>query len=253
MVSKKDINKIFKNSGLRKGDSVFCHSDLTFLVNKINFPQRELCETILNSFLKVLGKKGTLAVPVFSYSFTKRKIFNPNKIKSTTGAFSKFILNHPKSKIYKDPNLAVAIIGKYKNFLSAKPTINAYGKNSFFDRFYRINGKICNINLNIVSTFIHYFEKKLNVSYRFDKTFSGILNNNNNKKKINSILFVRYLKTSTFQNLSKLLKKSRNKVKVSKIKNIYTSYISLNDYFKIIKSNLKKDQNFLINGNLKKI
>lgn len=252
MVTKKDIYKLFIHSGLKKGDSIFCHSDLTPLIKKINFPKNELCDTILNFILKILGEKGTLAVPVFSYSLAKKKIFNPNKIKPVTGVFSKFILNHPRSKIYRDPNLAVAIIGKYNNFLSAKPTINAYGKNSFFDRFYKINGKICNINLNIVSTFIHYFEKKLNVPYRFDKNFTGVLINNKKKKKIKSILYVRYLKESTVQNLSKLLRKSKKKVKVSKVKNIYTNYISLNDYFKIIQSNLKKDQNFLIKGYVKK-
>ena len=32
-------------------------------------------------------------------------------------------------------------------------------------------GKICNINLDSGSTFIHYFERKLKVNYRYDKTF----------------------------------------------------------------------------------
>ena len=60
-------------------------------------------------------------------------------------------------KVYADPNLSIAIIGKNKKYLSKNPTTNSYSKNSFFDRFFKIKGKICNLNQDITSTFIHYF------------------------------------------------------------------------------------------------
>ena len=129
MIKKIDIIKLYKNSGIKKGDNIFCHSDLTRFSN-INFPVNQLCKTILKSIKKQIGNSGTLAVPVFTYSFCKNEVFDPNKIKSNTGAFSNYVLNLPESRVYEDPNLAIAIIGKNKNFLAKNPQINSYGDNA---------------------------------------------------------------------------------------------------------------------------
>lgn len=251
MIKKIDIIKLYKNSGIKKGDNIFCHSDLTRFSN-INFPVNQLCKTILKSIKKQIGNSGTLAVPVFTYSFCKNEVFDPNKIKSNTGAFSNYVLNLPESRVYEDPNLAIAIIGKNKNFLAKNPQINSYGDKSFFDKFFKLNGKICNLNLDITSTFIHYFEKKLNVPYRYDKEFIGLKKKNSIFLKKKSILFIRYLINSTKQDLKQFIKKTDYKVTRNKINNCFTNCISLFDYYRIIKLNYKKNKNFLIKGKFNK-
>ena len=49
------------------------------------------------------------------------------------------------SALYKDPNVSVVVLGNKKDFLTKNCSINSYGKNSFFNRFYELNGQICNI------------------------------------------------------------------------------------------------------------
>ena len=156
MLTKKDLEKVINSSNIKKGEIIFCHSDLSKLKN-INFKHSLLPKTIFEYLLKKIGNNGTLIVPTFTYSFCNKKIFDTKNFKTFCGSLSNYVKNQRNSKIYLDPNVSVAIIGKYANFFSANPTINSYAKNSFFDRFYKMGGKICNINLDITSTFIHFF------------------------------------------------------------------------------------------------
>jgi len=198
--------------------------------------------------MSVLGKKGTLVVPTFTYSFCKKNNFDPKNYKSICGVFAEYTKKNKHAKIYEDPNLSVAAVGMYKNYLTKNPTIDAYGKNSFFDRFYNIGGKICNLNLDIISTFIHYFEKELKVSYRFNKTFKGYIIKKNFFFYKESILWVRYLKPSTKQKLNRLVAAAKKKTKVSYLGSGFITSISLKDNFEIIKKNFTKNPKFLIRG-----
>jgi len=247
MIKKNDILNLIDKSGIKKGDNIFCHSNLTLFYN-LDFPLSELCETILIAFKEKLGEKGTLAVPMFSYDFCNNRVFNVKKINSNTGSFSKYVYEKKSSSLYVDPNLSVAILGKNKIYLSKKPTTNSYSKNSFFDRFFKLNGKICNINQDITSTFIHFFERKINVKYRYDKNFYGVMKSKSKSFKRKSTIFVRYLDPNTKQCLKKLIKKSKKITKKKLIKGNYTNVISLKNYFSLIKNNYKKDSNFLIKG-----
>ena len=75
---------------------------------------------------------------------------------------------------------------------------NSYGEDSFFDRFYKVGGKICNFNnFDAGSTFVHYVERKLGVPYRFDKTFLGQISNGEKLKKSKGTIFVRILEDGT--------------------------------------------------------
>tara|TARA_X000001036_G_C20676780_1_gene804483 strand:- start:5 stop:751 length:747 start_codon:yes stop_codon:yes gene_type:complete len=248
MLTKKNINEVIKNSGIKKGDNIFCHSDLSKL-KKLDFEYALLLESIYNSLMKVIGKNGTLVVPTFTYSFCNKEIFDVKNFITPCGSFSNYVKNIKNSKIYADPNVSVAIVGKNKRYFSKNPTINSYDLNSFFDRFFKKGGKICNINLDITSTFIHYFERKLGVKYRFDKVFNGKIKFKNKLIKKKSIIFVRYLKKENKQNLRKFISKSKKYTNSSKKEKLVINTIDIKDYYKIIKTNLSKDENFLINKN----
>tara|TARA_Y100000294_G_C8553921_1_gene336452 strand:+ start:567 stop:1280 length:714 start_codon:yes stop_codon:yes gene_type:complete len=233
--------------GLKKGDTVFCHSNLIFF-GRSKYNSNLLPKIFLECFMEVLGKKGTLAVPTFTYSFCNNQNFNPKKYKSICGVFAEYTKKSKQALIYEDPNLSVAVIGKYKKYLTKEPTVDAYGKDSFFDKFYNLKGKICNLNLDITSTFIHYFEKKLKVKYRFNKAFTGFMIKKQKKIYTKSILWVRYLRPSTKQNLDKLINIAKKKTKVSNLGRGFITSINLKDNFEIIKKNFTKDPKFLIKG-----
>lgn len=248
MLTRKDIEDVIKDSGIKKGDNIFCHTDLSKL-KKLDFNYKFLPELVYKSLIKKIGKDGTLVVPTFTYSFCNKKIFDIKNFYTPCGSFSNYVKNLKNSKIYADPNVSVAIVGKNKKYFSENPTINTYDLNSFFDRFFKKGGKICNINLDVTSTFIHYFERKLSVKYRFDKAFYGKIKLKNKLIKKKSIIFVKYLKKENNQNLRKFILKSKKYTYSKKKKNFFINTIDIKDYYRIIKINLIRDKNFLINKN----
>ena len=71
-----------------------------------------------------------------------------------------------------DSSYSVLGIGKNALRMIENAPINSFGENSFFERFYQSEEKILNLNFDAGSTLIHYFERLLNVPYRFDKKAS---------------------------------------------------------------------------------
>ena len=166
--------------GLEKNDVVFCHSNLGFFGNLKNITNKsDLCEKFFNEIFKIIGRKGTLIVPTFSYSYFNNKAFDSNKTPGLRmGIFSEWIRLNKKSKRSNDPNFSVSAIGNLsKEFIKLEGNVNknTYSENSFFFFFYYHNGKILNFNFP-GTTIIHYYEKLLNTPYRFDKKFHGKTN-----------------------------------------------------------------------------
>ncbi len=241
----KNFNKALKKIGIKKNDNLFIHSDLGLLKeyknkNEIN----KTCDVILKEFLKTVGKNGNLAFPTFTYSFANKKRYYPRNSKSICGYLSEYVKNMKSSALYKDPNVSVVVLGNNKDFLTQNCSINSYGKNSFFNRFYELNGQICNINMDSASTFIHLFERKLCVKYRIDKNFYGFIANS--KKKIKSKIFVIKKNKKYSVDFSRFHNEANKYYKVSNIGRGFVGKISLEKTFQIVKSGIKKNKNFLI-------
>ena len=110
------IIKCLKSLGIKKNDVIFCHSRMVFF-NSFNIRNpKKICEIFLNSFLKILGKKGVFSVPLFTYDHTKKKVFDQNNVKTNSGILGNYILKKKYLKIYPDPNLAVGIFENEKIF-----------------------------------------------------------------------------------------------------------------------------------------
>lgn len=232
--------------GLKEGDNIFCHSSLILFKIKSKKKAYEICRIIYECLRKKIGEKGTFIVPTFTYSLSNNKNYDYKTSKNLCGFFSEYIRNLKNVKIYKDPNISVAAIGSKAIFFTKNPTLNSYGKNSFFDRFVKIGGKICNINLDSGSTFIHYFERNLKVSYRYDKIFTGSAG----KKKIKSKLFVRKLNDKYEPNFEKFHKDAvKNKMyKKFYLGNSYTGVIDIKSVQNLIYKKIHKNKLYLVRG-----
>ncbi len=236
--SSNDISMALCDVGLKKGDIVFSHSNIGFLGNPVggNYPEN-VFNTILNGFFDVIGSSGTLVVPTFTYSFSRGRIFDPDKTPSDCGFLTEQIRLHPDAYRSEDPHVSVASIGMRADELTKNVPENAYDTNSFFDRFYKADGVICNFNLDAAYvTFIHYIEKALKVPYRFDKTFTGVFQKAGMEEIRKGTIWVRYLTKGTFQSphaLNQLIKE-RNLYKVAKIGRGSIGLIKAKDMFNLI-------------------
>ncbi len=247
--TKAELISAIKSTGITKGDIIFSHSNIGFL----GFPNGNkdpdyIFKIILDSFLDVIGREGTFIVPTFTYSFPKHKIFDATTSKSTCGYFTEMFRKLSNSYRSNDPCVSVSAIGKYAKDFTKNIPVNAYAENSFFDRFYKSEGKICNINLSSsFQTFLHYIERKLNVPYRFDKAFNGIIIKNSKKEKKESIIWVRYLTKGTQVNINSLglLAEQIGLCKNASIGRGFISTITAKDTFDIIKKTLPRRPWFL--------
>jgi aminoglycoside 3-N-acetyltransferase len=244
-----DIVRSLKKVGVKKNDIILCHSDVQkFGVPKCGLNKTKIVKMFFRSFFKILGDNGTLVFPTFTYSFCHNEIYNPKKNCSLCGFISNNIKVIKKFKIYPDPNLSFVIYGKHKNYLSTLVDKNSYGKNSLFAKFFDLKGKICNLNLNAGSTFLHFLERKLNVNYRFDKKFKGKIIKNGKAIKDKFTIFSLYKnikKESNFEKFTQYAIK-KNYYKQSNLGRGKIGLINSVNCYKILEEKIKNDKNFLL-------
>ncbi len=192
--SRNDLRSALAKLPLERGDIIFSHSNLGFFGRPEGVSNSEqLCELFFEEIMARLGDKGTLVVPTFTYSFPRKQVFDPLESASEMGVFAEWVRSHQDSIRSEDPCYSVAAIGGDANSLVRNIPQNSFGDDSFFDRFYQAGGKVLNLNFDAGSTFVHYVERNLKVSYRFDKTFSGVIKKNGEMHPATSTIWVHYL------------------------------------------------------------
>ena len=175
--SKLDFKKSLLKIGIKKNDNIFCHSNIGFFGKPKNVNSKnQLCNLFLKVILDTIGKKGNLIVPTFSYSFFEKKNFERKYTPSKMGIFSEWVRKNKLSTRSNDPNFSVSCIGPDKEFFCSNGNNDTYSEDNFFAKFHNINGKILDLNFP-GTTIIHYYERKLNVKYRFNKKFFGKVSN----------------------------------------------------------------------------
>jgi aminoglycoside 3-N-acetyltransferase len=195
LIYQKDIEASLRKAGLRKGDVVMVHSDLQVFGKLADIKDRnKFLDAVLKSFINVLGKEGTLVVPTFTYSFCKKQVFDVKKTPSTVGLFTEYVRTRKQAFRSLQPIFSCAAIGKHSKQLLSGISKSCFGKDSFFDKFYKLKGKLMLFGRPFDITFLHYIEEAHGIDYRFHKQFPGTLIDWDGKSREESFdYFVRYL------------------------------------------------------------
>lgn len=179
-------------AGLGPGDVVFSHSNIGYFGRpEGGLSSDNAFATVLGAIQDCIGPDGTLVVPTFTYSFSRGRPYDPDHTPSDCGLFTERLRLLPSAMRSDDPNVSVAALGPAASDLVCDLAENAYGPDGFFDRFYRSGGVIANLNFDAGSTFLHYVERCLEVPYRFDKTFRGVVRKNGVEHERTATLWVR--------------------------------------------------------------
>lgn len=188
--SKADLVATFRALGLQRGQVVFSHSNIGYFGIPAEGNDRATADrVVLEAFQEVLGPKGTLVVPTFTYSFPKGQDFDPVNTPSASGPWTNFIRSQPGAHRSLDPIFSVAAIGARAEELTRDVPQECFGKDSFWDRFLQADGIVCNLNVWVLSTFIHFVERQLNVPYRYDKVFTGFISEDGVRQKTGSLFY----------------------------------------------------------------
>lgn len=246
---KKDLIYAINNLNIKKGDIICIHSEIynlgiPLVSNKI------LLKQILKSFEEVVGPDGTIIMPTFTYSFCNKEIYD--KVNSTTkiGVLNEFFRKQKNVKRTNDPMFSFAVKGaKEKLFL--KDTTSCFGIDSVYDILTKNMGKLIffgNWELEGM-TYFHYLEELAQVSYRYYKSFSGKIIDENGiikEKKINFYCRNTEKKSTASLRIVLNLLNLKNKINITNYAGSTISSINIIDIYEECLKKLKNNETFFL-------
>ncbi len=169
-VLQEQVITCLKSLMVHQGDGLLVHSAVQFLGKPVGG-----IGMYLDAILAVIGQKGTIVVPTFSFSFAKSGRYDPQSTPSEgMGAFSEYVRQRPQARRTPHPMQSVAIIGRYADDLAERDTLSAFDPGSAFERMLELNFKLLLLGAEARATSIfHYSEQRAKVPYRYWKDFPG--------------------------------------------------------------------------------
>jgi aminoglycoside 3-N-acetyltransferase len=201
-----DFINVLKKLGIKSGDTLFIHSDISKF-GKLAVKKRDvLLGNIIDSFKSAVGNCGTLIMPAFSYSFCKGEIFDVENTKGTVGTLNEYFRRLPGVSRSVQPIFSAAVMGKNKDkFLNISK--DSFGKDSIFDKLKQANGKLVFFGASFHScTYLHYVEQMHKIPYRYMKEFNGKIKDGEKIYEDRCTFFVRYLNSNVVLDTSRLEK-----------------------------------------------
>lgn len=190
--SKAEIKAALDRLPLERGDVVFCHANLGFFGRAEGVSNAsDLCEMFFDCIMERLGPNGTICVPTFTYSFPNGEVFDWTDGPSKMGVFAEWV--RKRGLRSADPCYSVVAAGAKSDITSLVAENSFDTRASFFGRLWIEEGKVLNLNFDAGSTFVHWVEREMDVPYRFDKTFKGVMRGCGNDIDARSTIWVRYL------------------------------------------------------------
>ena len=109
----KDIVSTLEEAGIKEGDVLMVHADLASF-GKLGeiVDKKEFANVFISAFIEVIGEKGTLIVPTFTYSFCNNEIYDPDNTPSTVGLFTEEIRKRKDAFRSIHPIFSVSAIGE---------------------------------------------------------------------------------------------------------------------------------------------
>jgi aminoglycoside 3-N-acetyltransferase len=239
----------FRQCGIRSGDLLMLHSDSMVLAQLPPMTTEGRCKVFFDALDEVLGPEGTLVLPTFTYSFTKKQNFNVRESASTVGLLSNYFRTLPGVVRSRDPNFSIAARGRLSQELTSVTSNDCFGPDSVFALLEKYDARLAAMGCSIDRlTFVHYVEQKAKVNYRYFKTFSGIIESDNLEEFAEIRYFVRDVERQTELNLSKLrdLLIKKHQLNIVPIGRIALSVVSCGDFLHSAMSMLAENQSALI-------
>ncbi|MGL9621711.1 AAC(3) family N-acetyltransferase [Bradyrhizobium sp. U531] len=187
-----DLLTAIEAIGIHPGDLVSLHVSLGRLGLPLGVERNytALSNFVIDVFLEVLGQKGTLMVPTYTYSFGRGHPYDVDTTPSWIGEFPEVFRSRTNAVRSRDPMMSWAAIGPSSQAILRNVSNHCYGTGSAFDNIARANGMICTLGIGLWSaTFCHYVERMANVPFRFDKCFRGTIREHGQEREEEWIFF----------------------------------------------------------------
>jgi aminoglycoside 3-N-acetyltransferase len=177
MIDAAAIGEALAAIGVRSGDLALVHSDAIVAAQLPPLPDAKRLDLLIEALQASVGPEGTLAMPTFSYSFTKNETYDVLNTPSTVGMLTEHFRTQADVCRSADPIFSVAARGSRAKELCAASAKECFGPHSVFSALHRVNAYIVCLGCPLTNggTFVHYVEKSNGVDYRYDKAFQGTI------------------------------------------------------------------------------
>ncbi|MBI3166423.1 MAG: AAC(3) family N-acetyltransferase [Chloroflexi bacterium] len=133
-------------------------------------------DTVIDVMRELMGKDGTVLFPTFNFqSWTETHYFDVLETPSKMGMITEQARLRPDAKRSPHPIYSFAVLGARADEFARTEDVEAYGPNSAFALFHRLNATIISIGLDFKNSFSmnHLIEYNVGCDYRRIKEFAG--------------------------------------------------------------------------------
>ncbi len=200
---KQAIEQTLTELGIPKGSALMIHSDAMVVAQFAgmgNAAGITAFWTYLEQWLR-----GHLLVPTFSYSPMANECFDPAHTPSKVGLMTELFRQREGVVRTLDPIFSMAISGPQGPAVVAKECHDCFGQESPFGWLAEQDGWLMGLGCPASTTFTHYVEQQLVVSYRYHKTFTGQVRTDGNLREWQANYYVRDLSMASEIDLSRLV------------------------------------------------
>lgn len=246
-----DIREVLTRIGADDCDSLFIHSDIMFGNVPKGFKRGEYLR-ILYDVLQGLSARNII-VPAFTYSFCNKEEFDVQKSKTSMGSLSEFIRKQDGRYRTVDPLLSFsvpyALKSRFENLSS-----HSLGAGSGFDILNQMDGVkflFFGAKQGECFTFVHYVEKMLDVPYRYDQPFTGIVVDYEGcRREVTQTIHTHCYGVKIPENYNYFEDElmDRGIVKKERLGNSTVSCIDKDDAFHQISDKIEKDPFYFVDG-----
>lgn len=155
---------------------LFIHTDLMFGVPNRMLGRKGYLLALYETLLEL--RVPTLVFPAFTYSFQNHENFDVRSSRTSMGALIEFIRKQPNVHRSLDPMLSLIAVGEKSDIVFGEIGNHCFGPDSCFNRLHNESGvKFLFLGADFAEyfTYIHFIEKVLDVPYRFDMSFKGMI------------------------------------------------------------------------------
>jgi aminoglycoside N3'-acetyltransferase len=164
-----EVTAVLRGLGISPCDTVFLHSHL---------PAFGLVEggpgALLSALLEAAGGSGTLAMPAFTLSFPKTRVWELESTPSEMGVLTEAFRKSPGALRSLHPIHSVTAVGAGAAALTGGWSASSFGPGSAFEMLHEADAWLLCAGVGAERlTFVHYVEERCKVPYRAYKPFPG--------------------------------------------------------------------------------
>ena len=171
---------------------------------------------LLSALRHIVDSGRTVAVPAFTFSFTKGAPFALDSSPSETGQLADWLLELPEAQRTTHPIYSFAVAGPLADQLVATRSTTTFGDDSPFAIFEARNAPIMMLGCGWgYCTLFHRFEELAAVPYRFYKDFTGVVDLGAGPVESSARMYVRDLGIDACNDWSPAIRELRDRGAIS--------------------------------------